>query len=77
MTAEDISKFYYTFRKFGHSTTGKFYKYLQKALTKTIHTFEEPHLKLMFYNFNEMETMRLNTGVRGRLVDRLKALRKE
>lgn len=32
---------------------------------------------MMFYKFDEMETMRLNTGVRGRLVDRLKYIEKD
>ena len=28
MKALDIARFYYSFRKYGHTTNGKFYKYL-------------------------------------------------
>lgn len=72
MNAEDISKFYFCFTTAfeGFQGKGTFYKYLQKALTKTIKTFESQDLRLMFVRFNAAE-LRLNTGVQGRLRDRL------
>ena len=50
---------------------------MQKCTTKLIRNFEGPHLRLMFYKFDEVEKSRLNTGVRGRLMDRVKYLIKE
>jgi hypothetical protein len=64
MNPSDISQFYYCFTKLGFAGDGRFYKYLQKALSKTIRAFEGPHLKLMFYRFDEEESCRLNRGVR-------------
>jgi hypothetical protein len=77
MNAEDISKFYYNFTHLGFAGDGTFYKYLQKSLTKLIKTFEGPHLRLMFYKFDDEVRNRLNTGVRGRLMDRVTELIKE
>jgi hypothetical protein len=77
MNAEDISKFYYCFTKLGFKGEGIFYKYIQKAATKLIKTFEGPHLRLMFYKFDEEERSRLNVGVRNRLIDRTLELMKE
>lgn len=74
VNAEDISKYYYCFTKLGFKGEGAFYKYLQKSLTKLIDTFEGPHLRCMFYKFDEVQSSRLNTGVRGRLVDRANEL---
>lgn len=39
--------------------------------------FEGPELRLMFYKFDDPLNMRLNEGVRGRLIDRVKDLIKE
>ena len=77
MNAEDISKFYYVFTKNDFAADGMFYKYIQKAATKLMKTFEGPHLRLMFYKFDEEEKTRLNVGVRGRLMDRVTELMKE
>ena len=73
MNPEDISKYYYCFTSIGHYGSGRFYKYLQKALTKTIKRFESANLRLMFTNFDS-EKHRLNRGVKGRLQDRLEVL---
>ena len=70
MNATDISQYYYCFTKLGFKGDGTFYRYLQKALTKVIKTFEGPQLRLMFYQFDKEEESRINTGVRGRLMDR-------
>lgn len=79
MNAEDISKYYYCFTKVGHTfkAEGRFYKYLQKTTSKLINTFEGPHLRLMFYKFDDVDNMRLNTGVKGRLMDRVLDLMKK
>ena len=77
MTPEDISQFYYCYTKLGFKGDGLFYKYLQKALSKTIRSFEGPHLRLMFYKFDHEAETRLNRGVRGRLVDHAKYLIKD
>jgi hypothetical protein len=77
MNAEDISKFYYNFTDLGFAGDGTFYKYLQKSLTKLIKTFEGPHLRFMFYKFDDERRNRLNAGVRGRLMDRVTELIKE
>ena len=73
MNAEDISKYYYCFTiaGTGFQGDGTFYKYLQKALSKTINTFDSTHLRYMFVNFADEDKSRLNKGVRGRLQDRL------
>jgi hypothetical protein len=78
MNAEDISKYYYCFTKVGHEykAEGRFYKYLQKATSRLMKTFEGPHLRLMFYKFDDEENIRLNTGVKGRLMDRVSELMK-
>ena len=70
MNPEDISKFYYCFTVSDFYGTGRLYKYLQKAVTKLIKRFETQNLRLMFTSWDD-ERMRLNTGVRGRLTDRL------
>ena len=56
MNGEDISKYYYCFTKVNHEfkAEGVFYKYLQKATTKLIETFEGPHLRYMFYKFDDI-----------------------
>ena len=77
MNAEDISKFYYYFTHLNFTGDGTFYKYLQKSLTKLIKTFEGPDLRFMFFKFDQEEQSRLNTGVRGRLMDRVSELIKE
>ena len=77
MNAEDICKFYYHFTHMNFTGDGTFYKYLQKSLTKLIKTFEGPNLCFMFYKFDQEEQNRLNTGVRGRLMDRVSELIKE
>ncbi|CDW74735.1 UNKNOWN [Stylonychia lemnae] len=79
MNAEDVSKYYYCFTKVGHEykAEGRFYKYLQKVTTKLIDTFEGPHLRFMFYKFDDQTNMRLNTGVKGRLMDRATDLIKQ
>jgi hypothetical protein len=74
MNPEDISKYYYCFTKANFSGNGRFYKYLQRALTKTIKQFDSGNLRYMFVNFDKEERSRLNRGIRGRLQDRLKAL---
>jgi hypothetical protein len=73
MNAEDVSKYYYCFTLAGNGFQGdgKFYKYLQKCVTKLIKEFESNHLRLMFVNFHDIDNCRLNKGVRGRLMDRL------
>jgi hypothetical protein len=53
MKPEDISQFYYCFTKAGFKGDGRFYKYLQKALSRTIRAFEGHHLRLMFYKFDQ------------------------
>jgi len=55
MNAEDASKYYYCFTKLGFKGDGRFYKYLQKCVTKIIRTFEGPHLRLMFYDFDKVD----------------------
>ena len=77
MNAEDISKYYYCFTKLGFKGDGTLYRYLQKAGTKLMKTFEGPHLQLMFYKFDEEDKTRLNVGFRGRLIDRVNDLIKE
>ena len=77
MNAEDISKYYYCFTKLGFRGEGTFYKYLQKSASRLIKTFQGPHLRLMFYAFDQEDKTRLNTGVRGRLMDRVTELMKE
>ncbi len=79
MKAEDISQYYYCFTKLGHAINaeGRFYKYLQKTASKLMKYFEGPELRLMFYKFDDPKNMRLNEGVRGRLIDRVKDLIKE
>ena len=67
MNAEDISKFYYCFTLIGFYGEGRFYKYLQKSLTKTLKTFQSADMRHMFVNFSKVEQSRLNKGVRGRL----------
>lgn len=74
MNAEDISKYYYCFTHLGFKGEGTFYRYVQKAATKLMKTFEGPHLRYMFYKFDEEDESRLNTGVRGRLMDRVTEL---
>lgn len=77
MNPSDISQFYYCFTKLGFAGDGRFYKRLQKALSKTIRAFEGPHLKLMFYRFDDEESCRLNRGVRSRLIEHCKHLMRE
>jgi len=77
MNAEDISKYYYCFTKLGFKGDGIFYKYLQKAASRLIRTFEGPQLRLMFYNFDAEESHRLNRGVRERLMERVMDLIKK
>ena len=76
LQVEDLSKFYHCFTKAGNGFVGhgKFYKYLQKSVTKTIKQFDSGNLRHMFIRFDEVERCRLNKGVRGRLVDRVKFL---
>lgn len=74
MNPEDISKYYYCFTRANFSGDGRFYKYLQKALSKTIKQFDSGNLRYMFINFDQEDRCRLNRGVRGRLEDRLKTL---
>ena len=76
MIPEDSSTFYYCFTKLGFEGDGLFYKYLQKVVSKTIGSFEGRHLARMFYKFDTPE-VRLNTGVKGRLVDHAKFLLRE
>ena len=77
MKPEDSATFYYCFTKAGFKGSGIFYKYIQKAVTKTIRAFEGPHLKLMFYKFDDEKNTRLNKGVRGRLIEHCKYLLRE
>lgn len=77
MNPIDSSTYYYCFTKLGFRGDGLFYKYVQKCVTKTIRSFEGPHLKHMFYRFDDLENMRLNRGVRGRLVEHLRWLMRE
>jgi len=77
MKPEDSATFYYCFTKAGFKGSGVFYKYIQKAVTKTIRAFEGPHLRLMFYKFDDEKNMRLNRGVRGRLIEHCKYLLRE
>ena len=53
-----------------------FYKYLQKTVSKTIRNFEGPQISKMFIGFDQPE-VRLNKGVRGRLIDHCNYLIKE
>ena len=64
MNPQDCSQFYYCFTKLGFIGDGLFYKYLQKAVSRTIRAFEGPHLTLMFYKFDHTSEMRLNRGDR-------------
>lgn len=77
MNPIDSSTFYYCFTKLGFKGDGIFYKYVQKAVTKTIRSFEGPHLRLMFYKFDQVDETRLNKGVRGRLIEHLRYLIRE
>ena len=52
MKPEDSATFYYCFTKAGFKGSGIFYKYIQKAVTKTIRAFSGPDLRLMFYKFD-------------------------
>mmetsp|Transcript_19987 Transcript_19987/g.30746 ORF Transcript_19987/g.30746 Transcript_19987/m.30746 type:complete len:140 (+) Transcript_19987:1422-1841(+) len=81
MNPEDISKFYYCFTMAGAKGdnagfygSGKFYKNLQKALSKTIKRFDSGNIRYMFTAFAQEDRCRLNKGVRGRLTDRLKQM---
>ena len=74
MNPMDCAMFYYCFTKLGFVGHGRFYKYLQKSVSKTIRAFEGPHLRLMFYQFDQEEKCRLNRGVRGRLIEHCKYL---
>ena len=62
MNAEDISKYYYCFTKADRYGSGSFYKYLQKAMTKTIKSFVSPNMRLMFTDWRH-ENNRLNKGI--------------
>lgn len=73
----DIATYYYCYTKIGFMGEGLFYKYLQKALTKTIRAFESRDIALMFYKFDEIDSNRLNKGVRGRLIDHCRYLMRE
>ena len=55
MKPEDSATFYYCFTKAGFKGSGIFYKYLQKAVTKTIRGFKGPELRKMFYLFSQEE----------------------
>ena len=70
MNPEDISKYYYCFTRADRYGSGRFYKFLQKALTKTIKRFESGNLRLMYTDWRH-EDNRLNKGIQGRLTDRL------
>ena len=70
MNPEDVSKYYYCFTRANRYGSGHFYKYLQKALSKTIRRFESGNVRLMFTDWQHAEN-RLNKGVRGRIHDRL------
>ena len=77
MKPEDSAMFYYCFTKAGFKGSGIFYKYIQKAVTKTIRAFTGPDLRLMFYKFDHEDESRLNRGVRGRLINHCKFLMRE
>ena len=77
MKPEDSATFFYCFTKAGFKGSGRFYRYLQKSVSKTIGSFEGPHLRLMFYKFDHEEESRLNRGVRGRLIDHCMYLARE
>lgn len=77
MKPVDIATFYYCFTKIGFKGEGLFYKYLQKSLTKTIRAFEGPEIAMMFFKFDDVDQMRLNRGVRGRLIDHCEYLIRE
>ena len=79
MNADDISQYYYCFVKLepAFKADGRLYKFLQKAASRLIATFEGPHLRHMFHRFDEIEELRLNTGVKGRLMDRAEELMKQ
>ena len=77
MKPEDSATFYYYFTKAGFRGSGPFYKYLQKAVSRTIRAFKGPHLRKMFYKFDHVEECRLNRGVRGRLIEHCKYLLRE
>ena len=55
MKPRDSATFYYCFTKAGFKGSGNFYKYLQKAVSKTIRAFEGPELRQMFYKFHDSE----------------------
>ena len=73
----DSATFYLCFTKIGFKGEGIFYKYIQKSLSKTIRAFEGPEMRMMFYKFDEIESTRLNRGVRGRLIDHCRYLLNE
>ena len=73
----DIATFYLCFTKIGFKGEGIFYKYIQKSFSKTIRAFEGPEMRMMFYKFDEIESTRLNRGVRGRLIDHCRYLLNE
>lgn len=77
MNPEDCATFYECFTKAGFAGPGKFYKYLQKSISRTIRAYEGPHLRMLFYNFDNVEECRLNRGVRGRLEEHCRYLIKE
>jgi hypothetical protein len=71
MNAEDISKIYYCFTEMGFKGEGRFYKYLQKCVSKGLRSFEGPHLALMFHKFDQVEETKLNSGVRRKIMARV------
>ena len=77
MNPQDCAVFYYCYTKLGFLGDGRFYKFLQKAVSKTIRSFEGHHLRLMFYKFDQVDHSRLNRGVRGRLIEYCKYLVRE
>jgi len=77
MNPSDTSQYYFCFTKLGFVGEGLFYKYLQKAVSKTIRAFEGPHLRHMFHKFDEVDSMRLNKGVQRRLIEHCKWLMRE
>ena len=74
MKPEDSATFFYCFTKAGFKGSGLFYKYLQKTVSRTMRSFEGPHLRLMFHKFDDLENGKLNRGVRGRLIEHCKFL---
>lgn len=77
MNPEDIAKTYYCFTEAGFKGSGKFYKYLQKAFSKTLRAQDKHTLKYMMHKFEDEENTRLNRGIRRKILEVKERLEKK